>query len=185
MRGFEKLEAAELHERDVAARELDFEQGAVMRRPEQHRLRLERDARFTVLEHRVRDVARLVGFVAHADEPRSLGGGALGSQLLGEALLRQFHHCIGGGENGLGRAVVAIERDDLGARIELAGKVEDVAHGRGTERVDRLGIVAHDGEAAAAWLEAQQDRGLQPVGVLIFVHQHMPRCAWVPRPIEA
>ena len=50
-------------------------------------------------------------------------------------------------------------------------KVQDVAHRGGAERVDRLGVVAHHREAAAVRLEPQQDRGLQPVGVLVFVDQ--------------
>ena len=54
-----------------------------------------------------------------------------------------------------------------------SGKVEDVAHGRGAERIDRLRVVADDGQPASAGLQRQQDRGLQAVGVLIFVDQHM------------
>ena len=56
-------------------------------------------------------------------------------------------------------------------RREVAGEVEDVAHGRGAERIDRLRVVADHGEAAPVGLERQQDRRLQPVGVLIFVDQ--------------
>ena len=56
---------------------------------------------------------------------------------------------------------------------EMAGKVEDVAHGRGAERIDRLRVVADHGEPAPVRLEREQDRGLQAVGVLIFVDQDM------------
>ena len=52
-------------------------------------------------------------------------------------------------------------------------EIQDVAHRRGAERIDRLGVVADHREAAAVRLERQQDRGLQPVGVLIFVDQHV------------
>jgi hypothetical protein len=55
----------------------------------------------------------------------------------------------------------------------LSWKVEDVADGRGTEGVDRLRIVADHGEAAAVRLKTEQDRGLKPVGVLIFVDQNV------------
>ena len=41
------------------------------------------------------------------------------------------------------------------------------------ERIDRLRVVADDGQAAAVGLERQQDRGLQAVGVLVFVDQHV------------
>ena len=56
-------------------------------------------------------------------------------------------------------------------------EVEDVAHGRGAERIDRLRVVADDGEAAPVALQRQQDRGLQPVGVLVFVDQHVIEAA--------
>ena len=91
--------------------------------------------------------------------------------------LRQIDHAVGGGEDRLRRAVVAIERDDVGRRRELAREVEDVAHRRGAERIDRLRVVADDGEAAPVGLQRQQDRGLQAVGVLIFVDQHMVEAA--------
>ena len=38
MRGFKKFETAELHERNVLSRQLDFQRGAVMRRAKQHGL---------------------------------------------------------------------------------------------------------------------------------------------------
>ena len=59
----------------------------------------------------------------------------------------------------------------------MTGKVENVAHRRGAKRVDRLGVVAHHGEPLAVRLERQQDRGLQPVGVLILIHQHVVEAA--------
>ena len=98
---------------------------------------------------------------------------ALGPEVLGEPLARQIDHAVGGGEDRLRRAIVAVERDDVGRRTEGAREVEDVAHGRGAERIDRLRVVADDGQAAAAGLQRQQDRGLQAVGVLIFVDQDM------------
>lgn len=39
---------------------------------------------------------------------------------------------------------------------KLIRKVEDVAHGGGTERVDRLGVVADHRQAPASGLECQQ-----------------------------
>ena len=122
---------------------------------------------------RLDDAAGLVGFVAHRDQPRFCAGRPLGPEILGETLLCQVDHAIGGGKDRLRRAVVTVERDDFGGRRELPGEVEDVAHGRGAERIDRLGVVADHGEAASARFQRQQDRRLQPVGVLIFVDQHM------------
>jgi len=55
-------------------------------------------------------------------------------------------------------------------------EIQDVAHGRGAERIDRLRVVA-DGEALAAGLQRQQGRRLQPVGVLIFVDKDVVEAA--------
>ena len=78
---------------------------------------------------------------------------------------------------GLRRAVVALERDDLGRRVEVRGEIEDVAHRRGAEGVDRLRVVADHGEAAPVGLQRQQDRGLQAVGVLVLVDQDVVEAA--------
>ena len=80
---------------------------------------------------------------------------------------------IGRGQDRLGRAVVLLEGDDRRRRREGVGKVEDVADPRGAEGIDRLGVVADHGEAAAVGPEAEQDRGLEAVGVLVLVDQHV------------
>src|SRR5262249_46530333 len=56
---------------------------------------------------------------------------------------------------------------------EMARKIEDVAHSRGAKRIDRLGVVADDGEPLAVRTKRQQHRSLKLVGVLILVDQHM------------
>ena len=104
---------------------------------------------------------------------RPLGGLSLRPQILGEALLGQFDDGVGRRQDRLRRAVILLERDDVGARAEMAGKVEDVAHGRGAKRIDRLRVVADDGQALAVRPQRQQHRGLELVGVLIFVDQHV------------
>ncbi len=147
--GFEELEAAELHERDVAARQLDLERRAVMRRAEQHGLRLERDAALAVLQHLCRDIARLLALVAHVDELRPFRRGAVRPEILGEALVGEIDHAVRRRQYRLRRAVVALERGDVGRRTEMAGEIENIAHRRGTKRIDRLRVVADHGEAAA------------------------------------
>ena len=112
VRGIEELEAAELHEGNVAAGQLHLERPAMMRGPEQHRLLLEADAGLAVRQHLLDDVAGLVGLVAHGDQLRPLGRGAVGPEVLGEALGGELDHRIGRGQDRLGRAVVAVERDD-------------------------------------------------------------------------
>ena len=52
VRGLEKLQAAEFHERNVAAGQFHFERPGVMRGAEQHRLRLERDPLLAAFQHR-------------------------------------------------------------------------------------------------------------------------------------
>ena len=89
VRGFEKLQSAEFHERNVAPGQLHLERPAVMRGAEQHRLRLEREPGLAVLQNLLHHVARLIGLVAHADQMRPLGRFALGPQVLGEALVGQ------------------------------------------------------------------------------------------------
>ena len=82
MRAVEKFEAAELHERNVAAGEFDFERTTMMGRAEQHCLLLQGRADLTVAQHLLDDVARLVGFVAHGDELRALGRDPFGPEVL-------------------------------------------------------------------------------------------------------
>ncbi|MHC2462540.1 hypothetical protein ACVIHD_001552 [Bradyrhizobium embrapense] len=138
---------------------------------------LQQRAFLTVGQHLLDDVTGLVGFIADRDEQRLAGRGPIGPQVLGEAFLGERDHAIGGRQDRLRRAVVAVERDDLGGRAELAREVEDVSHGGGAERVDRLCVVADDGEPASGRLEREQDGGLQAVGVLIFVDHHMVEAA--------
>ncbi len=175
--GVEKFQPAEFHERNVAAGQLDFERTAVVGGAEQHRLLLQECALLAIFQHAFDDVARLVGLVAHRDQLRLSRRGALGPEVLGEALLGEPDDAVGGGEDRLRRAVVAVERDDLRRRAELGREIQNVAHGRGAKRIDRLRVVADDGQSASVGFQRQQDRGLQAVGVLIFVDQHMVEAA--------
>ncbi len=72
-----------------------------------------------------------------------------------------------------GRAIIPVERNDRGGRIELLREIENVADGGRAKAIDRLGIVANDGQSLAIRLERQQDRRLDGIGVLILIHQHM------------
>ncbi len=69
-------------------------------------------------------------------------------------------------------AVVARQGDDVGAGEALA-EVEDVAHRGGAEAVDGLGVVADAGDAAAVGPQQRDDVGLQRVGVLELVDEHV------------
>jgi hypothetical protein len=74
---------------------------------------------------------------------------------------------------GCNRSVIAFERRDFGARTEMTGEVEDVAHRRRPEGIDRLRIVADNSQTTTGWLQGQQDRRLQTVRILILINQHM------------
>ncbi|MEY9409035.1 hypothetical protein ABH989_003501 [Bradyrhizobium ottawaense] len=126
-------------------------------RSEQHRLVLEQRALLAVRQHRFDDVARLVGLIVHGDELRLMRGGAVGPQIFGEALAREPDDAVGRRQHGLRRAIVAIERDHLGAGREALREIQDVAHGGGAERIDRLSVVADHGEPASVGLERQED----------------------------
>jgi hypothetical protein len=102
---------------------------------------------------------------------------ALGPQVLGKTLAGEIDDAIGGGEDRIGRAVVAVERDDIGRRVERVRKIEDVADRRGAEGIDRLGVVPDHGQADAAGFHRHQDRRLQAVGVLVFVDEDVVETA--------
>ena len=109
VRRIEELEPAVLDERDVAPGQLDLELAAVMGGAEEHRLLLQRHACLAVGEHPLDHVARLVGLVGDHHQRRLVAGLALRPQLLGVALLGKRDHRVGGGEDRLGRAVVALQ----------------------------------------------------------------------------
>ena len=122
MRGVEKLQPAELHERDVAASELEFERGAVVGGAKQHRLRFRARRPPRGWRARGRDEARLIGVVGDGDERGSAPAGRVGPKVLGETLGRERDHRVGGGEDGAARAVVVLERHDARGRVEARGK---------------------------------------------------------------
>src|SRR5262249_51848782 len=98
-------------------------------------LLFEHQSPLAVLQHALRDVASLVGFLAHADELWSRGGVSIGPQVLGEALSPQTDHPICRCYR-LAGAIVALECDDLWRRAELCRKIEDVADRRGAKGIN-------------------------------------------------
>ena len=137
----------------------------------QHRLALQRDAGFAQLQGPVGNPGGLLALARDPDDRRRLDHRRVAPEVLGVALGGQGDDRVRGREQRRRRAVVALEGDDFGRRREMAGEVEDVAHLGGAKRVDRLGVVADHGQAAAVGLEGEQDAGLQAIGVLVFVDQ--------------
>ena len=111
--------------------------------------------------------------VLDGDERGLLCGVPIRPEVLGEPFLGERDHRVGRGQDRHGGAVITVQGDDRGGGIELVREVEDVADSGGAEAIDRLGIVANDGQAFAIGLQGQKDRRLDRIGVLIFIHQHM------------
>ena len=86
MRRFDELETAVLHERDVAATELDLEQVGVVRGAHQHGLAMERGSRFPVFEYALGDVVRFCLLILCGDEQGLLRRVASGEKVLPKSL---------------------------------------------------------------------------------------------------
>ena len=173
MRGVEEFEPAELDERNVAPGGLELKRGAVVGGAERHRLRFERGARLAIGQYADCDKSRLVGLLGDSDERGKASMRPIGPQILGVTFGRERDDGVGGGQDRLRRAIVALERDDARGRIERTREVEDVAYGRSAERIDRLRVVADDGEPPPVWAQGEHDLRLQRVGVLVFVDEQM------------
>ena len=79
---FQKLQAAEFDERNVAPRQLDLELSAVMRGAEQNGLRFQGVAAFAVFKHLLDHIARLLALVANRDQRRALAARRSDQQFL-------------------------------------------------------------------------------------------------------
>src|SRR4029453_7199539 len=123
VRRLEELEPAVLHERDVAARELDLEHVAVVAGAEQYSLFTQPGATFAVAQDRPADGVRLVAFV-DAGEQRGEGGTrTFGPQGLLVTLRAERDRRVRRLEDRARRSVVAFELDDRRPR-EPRGELE-------------------------------------------------------------
>ena len=101
-----------------------------------------------------------------------VGVGAVGEQRLAEPALVVGDEVRGGAEDVRGRAVVALEPDDLGAGKILL-EAEDVVDLGAAPAVDRLVVVADAADVLPALGEQPQPEILGDVGVLVLVDQHV------------
>ena len=170
VRGLEELQAPVLHERDVPPRELDLEHVAVVTGAEQHGLLSQRRPALAVLEDLPADGVGLVALVEAGEQPGAHAALALGPQHLLVPLRRERDHRVRRIEDRPGGAVVAFELDDRGPG-EPFGELEDVAHGRRSERVDRLRVVADHHEPLTRGTERGEDVCLERVRVLVLVDE--------------
>ena len=148
VRGLEKLEAAVLDEGDVAPRQLEFERRAVASRcgtapPATSAPARLRGARARGRRPSAPAAPRRAPAPAAAARPRACRSRGSWRGARAAAAITAFDDV----EDRLGRAVVALQRDDARGLRELLRKVEDVAHRRAAERVDRLRVVADHRDA--------------------------------------
>ena len=155
VRGFEKLEPAEFHERNVTARKLNFEARAVMRCPKENGLGLQNDSCFPSFEDLFDDVAGLCRVVRNIDEERPFRRRAVGPEVFGKALRGKLDDGIGCSKYRLRRSVITLQRYGFRLRTEMAGKIEDVAHGRRPKGIDRLRVIADNSQTTPGWLQGQ------------------------------
>jgi hypothetical protein len=92
-------------------------------------------------------------------------------------LRAKANHGVGGRKDRLRRSIIPLKRDDFGCGRKLSREVENVAHRGGTKRIDRLGIIADDGQATPSGLQGKKDRGLEPVCVLVLINENMIEAA--------
>ena len=172
VRGLEVAQPAVLDVGDVAAGELELEQARVVRRAHEHRLLAQGGAALARVEHALADLGGLGGLVEAQHQLGRAAARALGAQGLAVGALGLRRHGVGDVEQRLGGAVVALERDHRRAG-EVLGEGEDVL-GRGrAEAVDRLQVVAHDGDVGALAAQAADEVDLEPVDVLVLVDEQV------------
>ena len=144
-----------------------------MRGAKQHRLPAERDPSLTVVEHAVGDIFGLGRLILDISQERSLRRSLGRIKGLRDPRMGPGDHCVCSVEDRLGRAVIALERDDRHGWGEMVGKVENVPNCRRAERINRLGIVADDCETGPVRPQRHQDLGLEPIGVLVLIDEDM------------
>ena len=97
-----------------------------MRGAKQHRLPAQRDAGLTVFEHAVGDIFGLRRLILDISQERSLRRSLGRIKGLRDPRMGPGDYCVCGVEDRLGRAVIALERDDRRGWGEMVGKVENV-----------------------------------------------------------
>ena len=112
--------------------------------------------------------------VPHAAHAHLLAAVGLGPQGLAEPRAVLGDEAGGGGEDVLGRAVVALQPHDLGAR-KIPLEAQDVVDLRPSPAIDRLVVVADAADVLARLAKEPQPQILGRVGVLILVDQDVAK----------
>ncbi len=95
--------------------------------------------------------------------------------ILAEHILRYLvaimaNEAVGSLNDGLGRAIVLFEFEELGT-LQLLLKVQDVVDVGTTETIDTLRVIAHGTHTLLLLAELHHDRHLHVVGILVLIHQ--------------
>ncbi len=124
------------------------------------------------------DLARdEVGLVAlgHAGKVSDrIADRVVGPQPLGLALAIVLNDRVGRREDGLSRAVILFELENLRGRI-VALEVEDVADIGAPPAINRLVLVTDDAEISAQRRECLHQQILDAIGILVLVDQQVMR----------
>ena len=202
-RGAQRIEKRQhrrvLHERQLVARHLDRDAGraesaaerrdAGAARADQHRHPVPGDAVLEVCA--AEQVGEVLGLGAlgvegqHACQPfvRGLRGDRAQERLTGGQVDRAGEadargDALGGHQQPRAEAACGPQRHDRRRRTvgprEVRRELEDAAHLRPPETVDRLVRVTHDDKVAAVAGERAQQGDLAGVGVLVLVDEHVP-----------
>src|SRR4029077_14038073 len=114
-----RFEPAEFHERNIAARKLDFEARAVMRCPKENGLCFQNDSSFPSFENLFDNIAGLCRVVRNIDEERPFRRGAFRPDVFGKALTGKLDDGIGRSKDRLCRSVITLQRYDFRLRTEM------------------------------------------------------------------
>ncbi len=151
VRGVGEPQPAEFDVRDLAGVELDFQEVAVMRGADQHRLIPQRRAVLMRVQHPGADLPRLGGLVVAADQQRRHPGAAVAGQRQLQARHRRSDE-VRQVKDALPGPVVAVQADDVQSRV-VGGELPQVRRVSATEPIDGLRVVAHAGQLLPVGLQ--------------------------------
>ena len=122
VRGFEKLEPTIFDKWNIAASELDFELGTVVRCSKQHGLLFQGDPCFPRLKNPPRHIPRLRCLIGHCRQVWLLLRPPFGEQVFRKPVLGKSNDQVGRIQDWLSRPIILFERNDAGSRLKLVGK---------------------------------------------------------------
>ena len=94
-------------------------------------------------------------------------------QIFGEELGVWANHIVSRSQNGTGGSIVLFQLHHF-ELWKINRQFFQIVQSRSTPAVDGLVVVAHRGESAFVAHQVLQHLVLRGVGVLVFVHQHVP-----------